>query len=73
MWNVVAGPPNLPLTTNPGPSGPLNRDRRYCLTGETKVSTSTVAALVSTMALRGQRIALVDMVLLALPAFPYLP
>ena len=31
-------------------------------TGETKVSTSTVAALFSKMALTGQRIAMVDMV-----------
>ena len=42
-------------------------------TGEMKVSTSTVAALFSKMALTGQRIAMVDMVLLYLPAFPYLP
>ena len=39
-----------------------------------KVSTSTVAALFLKMALTGQRIAMVDMVLLVfLPAFPYLP
>ena len=37
-----------------------------------KVSTSTVAALFSKMPLTGQRIAMVDMVLLVFPAFPYL-
>ena len=41
--------------------------------GEMKVSTSTVAALFSKMALTGQRIAMVDMVLLVFPAFPCLP
>ena len=41
--------------------------------GEIKVSTSTVAALFSKMVLTGQRIAMVDMVLLVFPAFPYLP
>ena len=41
--------------------------------GKMKVSTSTVAALFSKMALTGQRIAMVDMVLLVFPAFPYLP
>ena len=35
-----------------------------------KVSTSTVAALFSKMALTSQRIAMVDMVLLVFPAFP---
>ena len=35
------------------------------------VSTSTVAALLSKMALTGQRIAMVDMVLLVFPAFSY--
>ena len=44
-----------------------------CSTGEMKVSTSTVAALFSKMALTGQKIAMVEMVLLVLPAFPYLP
>ena len=34
------------------------------MTGEIKVSTSTAAALLSKMALTGQRIAMVDMVLL---------
>ena len=38
-----------------------------------KVSTSTVAALFPKMALIGQRIAMVDMVLLVFPALPYLP
>ena len=38
-----------------------------------KVSTSTIAALFSKMAVRGQRIAMVDMVLLVFPALPYLP
>ena len=42
-------------------------------TGEIQVSTSTVAALFSKMASTGQRIAMVDMVLLVFPAFPYLP
>ena len=46
--------------------------KSHC-TGEMKVSTSTVAALFSKMALTGQRIAMVDMVLLVFPAFPYLP
>ena len=41
--------------------------------GAMKVSTSTVAAPFSKMALTGQRIAMVDMVLLVFPAFPYLP
>ena len=41
-------------------------------TGEIKVSTSTVAARFSKMAFTGQRIAMVDMVLLVFPAFPYL-
>ena len=41
--------------------------------GEMKVSNSTVAALFSKMALTGQRIAVVGMVLLVFPAFPYLP
>ena len=41
--------------------------------GETKLPTSTVAALFSKMALTGQRIAMVDMVFLAFAAFPYLP
>ena len=40
-------------------------------TGEMKVSTTTVAALFSRMALTGQRLAMVDMVLLVFPAFPY--
>ena len=43
------------------------------LPGEIKVSTSTVAALFSKMALTGQRIAMVDMVFLVFTAFPYLP
>ena len=34
---------------------------------------STVEALFLKMALTGQRIAMVDMVLLVFPAFPYLP
>ena len=42
-------------------------------TREMKVSTSTVATLFSKMALTRQRIATVDMVLLVLPAFPYIP
>ena len=42
-------------------------------TGEIKVSTSTLAALFSKMTLTGERIAMVDMVLLVFPAFPYLP
>ena len=42
-------------------------------TGEIKVSTSTVAALFSKMALTGQRIAMVDMVFLVFTAFSYLP
>ena len=37
--------------------------------GEMKVSTSTVAALFSKMALTGQRIAMVDMVLLVYSIF----
>ena len=41
--------------------------------GEIKVSTSTVAARFSKMALTGQRIAMVDMDLQVFPAFPYLP
>ena len=41
--------------------------------GKTKVSTSTAAALFSKMALTGQRIAMVNVVLLVFPAFPYLP
>ena len=41
--------------------------------GKMKVSTPTVPALFSKMALTGQRTALVDMVLLAFPAFPSLP
>ena len=41
--------------------------------GKLKVSTSTVAALFSKMALTGQRIAMVDMLWLVFPAFPYLP
>ena len=36
-----------------------------CISGEIKVSTSTVAALFSKIALTGQRIAMVDMALLA--------
>ena len=48
-----------------GPRGPRQ--------GEFKVSASTVAALFSKMALTGQRIAMVDMVLLVFTAFPYLP
>ena len=43
------------------------------LTGEFKVSASTVAALLSKMAMTGQRIAMVDVVLLLFTAFPYLP
>ena len=42
------------------------------MAGETKLSTSTVAALFSKMALTGQRIAMVDMVFLVFAAFPYL-
>ena len=41
--------------------------------GETKLSTSTVAALFSKMALTGQRIAMVDMLFQVFTAFPYLP
>ena len=41
-------------------------------TGKMKVSISTVAALFSRTAMTGQRIAMVDMVVLVLPAFPYL-
>ena len=40
---------------------------------EIKVSTSTVAALFSKMALTGQRIATVDMAFLVFTAFAYLP
>ena len=47
--------------------------RRSIFAGEMKVTTSTVAALFSKMALTGQRIAMVDMVLLVFPAFPHLP
>ena len=43
------------------------------LSGETKLSTSTVAALFSKMALTGRRIAMVDMVFLVFTAFSYLP
>ena len=43
------------------------------LVRKTKLSTSTVAALFSKMALTGQRIAMVDMVFLVLTACPYLP
>ena len=46
------------------------------MAGEFKVSTSTAAALFLTMALKGQRAAMVDMVMLVffcLTAFPYLP
>ena len=42
-------------------------------TEEIKASTSTVAALFSKMALTGQRLAMVDMVLLVFTAFSYLP
>ena len=41
--------------------------------GEIKVSTSTVAALFSKMALTGQRIAMVDLVFLVFTAYSYLP
>ena len=41
--------------------------------GEMKVSTSTVAALFSKIALTGQIMAMVDMVFLAFTALPYLP
>ena len=41
--------------------------------GKIKISTSTVAVLFSKMALTGQRIAMVDMVLPVFPAFPCLP
>ena len=50
-----------------------NKVKGRALTGEIKVSTSTVAALFLKMALRGQRIAMVDMVLLVFTAFPHLP
>ena len=56
------------------PFGPvrnhLESDKK---TGEIKVSTSTVAALFSKMALTGQIIAMVDMVFLVFTAFPYVP
>ena len=45
----------------------------FDMAGETRLSTSTVAALFSKMALTGQRIAMVDMVSLVFTAFPYLP
>ena len=50
-------------------------DMRFFLTYNwgIRASTSTVAALFSRKALTGQRIAMVDMVLLVFPAFPYLP
>ena len=41
--------------------------------GETKLSTSTIAALFSKMAEAGQRIAMVDMVVLVFTASPHLP
>ena len=47
--------------------------RAQRLTGKRKLSTSTVAALFSKMALTGQSIAMVDMVFLVFTAFPYLP
>ena len=54
-------------------TGTGNRNRRNRFSGETKVSTSTVAVLFSKMALTDQRIAMVDMVFLVFTAFPYLP
>ena len=48
-------------------------ENHQLLSGEMKVSTSTVAALFSKMALTGQRIAMVDMVFLVFTAFSYLP
>ena len=45
----------------------------FSKTGEIKVSTSTVAALFSKMALTGQRTAMVDTVFLVFTAFSYLP
>ena len=57
---MLFGPKRVPGTSWPG-------------AGEIKVSTSTVAALFSKMALTGQRIAVVDMVLLVFPANSHLP
>ena len=47
--------------------------KRALFPGETKLSTSTVAALFSKMALTGQGIAMVDMAFLVFTAFPHLP
>ena len=46
---------------------------RCDFSGEAELSTSTVAALFSKMALTGQRIAMVDVVFLVFTALPYLP
>ena len=55
------------------PTPPENIRTKTSLAGEIKVSTSTVAALFLTMALTGQRIAMVDMVFVVFTAFPYPP
>ena len=55
----------LCLETSPS----LYRSLSHPATGEMKVSTSTVAALFSKMALTGQRIAMVEMVLLVFQHF----
>ena len=59
--------------SNPQGGKSTNFSAGKCHSGEIKVSTSTVAALFSKMALTGQRIAMVDMAFLVFTAFSYLP